>query len=408
MEGDRGSNQTAGVGEAQALVSIPEPSASALEYYWVRNSLWGIDLAWGIAVLALFLFMGWSARIRDFAGRLTRGRVRSALIYVAVFSALAALLALPLDFIRGYVVEHRFGLSDQTLVKWLSDQAIEFAVETATTFVTVVVIYALLRHSPRRWWLYASALALPFVFVIFVVDPVWVAPLFNKFGPMKDTRLEARIHALAERAGVEGARIYEVEKSVDTNKVNAYVAGLFATKRIVLWDTIIRQLGERQLLFVMGHEMGHYVLRHGQQNVILVWALTVLSLYAAYRLCGGLIRRHHARFGFERLDDIASWPLLSLVFALVMLVTQPAFNAFGRYKEHEADRFGLEITRDNRAAAEAFLRLQQQNLDVPRPNPVLHILRDSHPSLAERIDFANTYRPWATGEPLVYGDKFRR
>src|SRR6185369_11237847 len=241
-----------------------------------------------------------------------------------------------------------------------------------------------------------------------LVAPVWIAPLFNKFEPMHDKALETRILALADRAGIEGSRVFEVNKSVDTKTLNAYVAGLWQTKRIVLWDTIIRRLDERQLLFVMGHEMGHYVLHHGPRIIAFLWALALLSLYAAHRLCDGLIRRHHARFGFERLDDVASWPLLTLVFALVTLVAQPAFNAFDRYQEHEADRFGLEITRDNRAAAEAFLRLYQQNLDVPRPNPILHILRDSHPSVAERIEFANSYRPWERGERLEYGDKFRQ
>ena len=406
MEGDRGGDQAARVAPADAYVAVPDPSAQALEYYAVRNTLWAADLAWGFAVLALFLFLGWSARIRTFAQRLTRGRVRAAFIYIAVFSILAALLALPLDFIRGYVVEHRFGLSDQAFAKWLADQAIAFAVETFTTFVSVVVIYALLRRSPRRWWLYAGLLALPFLFVAFIVEPVWVAPLFNKFGPMKDRALEAKIATLADRAGIGGARIFEVEKRVDTKKVNAYVAGLLGTKRIVLWDTIIERLDQRQLLTVMAHEMGHYVLRHGQQRLLAIWGLIVLSLYAAHRLCDALIRRYHARFGFERLDDMASWPLLSLVAALVFFVTAPLFNAFTRYLEHEADRFALEVTRDNRAMAEAFLRLQQSNLDVPRPNPILHVLRDSHPSLGERIDFANGYTPWAEGRPLRYGDKF--
>ena len=102
-------------------------------------------------------------------------------------------------------------------------------------------------------------------------------------------------------------------------------------------------------------------------------------------------------------SEIAEWG-----GADVFLVAQPLFNAFSRHLEHEADRFGLEITRDNRAAGEAFIALQQQNLGVPRPNIVMHILRDTHPSVAERIAFANTYKPWATGEPLVYADKFRQ
>jgi Zn-dependent protease with chaperone function len=396
-------------GQATDLpVAVPEPSAKALDYEFTRNMLWAIDLAWGLAVLALFFFTGWSARIRDFAQRLTRGRARMTFVYVVVFTLLTSLFALPLDFIREYVVEHRFGLSEQTLAKWAADEAIGLAVNGIVTFAAVLLIYALLRRSPRRWWLYSGLLAIPFIFAIFLVEPIWVAPLFNKFGPMKDPALESKIHALAERAGIEGARIFEVEKSVDTKKVNAYVAGFLDTKRIVMWDTLLKRLDERQLLFVMGHEMGHYVLHHGPQIVLVLSALVMLSLYGAHRLGCGLIERYGARCGVDRLDDIASWPLISLVAAVVFLVAQPLFNAFTRHLEHEADRFGLEITRDNRAAGEGFLGLQQENLAVPRSNIVMHILRDTHPSLADRIEFANTYKPWSKGEPLVYGDKFRQ
>ncbi len=391
-----------------AAVAVPEASEKALDYDFTRNVLWAVDLAWGLAVLALFLFTGWSARIRDLAQRLTRGRVRMTLVYVVVFTLLTALFALPLDFIREYVVEHRFDLSEQTLGKWAADEAIGLAVNTMVTFAAVLPIYALLRRSPRHWWLYAGLLAIPFIFAIFLLEPIWVAPLFNKFGTMKDKALEAKIHALAERAGIEGARIFEVEKSVDTKKVNAYVAGFLDTKRIVLWDTILKRLDQRQILFVMGHEMGHYVLHHGQRIVLVLSALVMLSLYAAHCLCGGLTKRYGARFGFDRLDDVASWPLISLVSGVVFLAAQPLYNVLTRHLEHEADRFGLEITRDNRAAGEAFLKLQQENLGVSRPNIVMHILRDTHPSIAERIEFANTYRPWTKGEPLTYGDKFRQ
>ena len=153
------------------------------------------------------------------------------------------------------------------------------------------VPYLLLRKSPRRWWLYTGLAMIPFIIVGNLVAPIWIAPLFNTFEPMHDKALEARILALADRAGIEGSRVFEVNKSVDTKTLNAYVAGIFSTRRIVLWDTIIKRMTERELLFVMGHEMGHYVLWHMWYLVALSSLLIVASLYAAYRTAGLVIPR---------------------------------------------------------------------------------------------------------------------
>ena len=232
------------------------------------------------------------------------------------------------------------------------------------------------------------------------ITPVWIDPLFNKFSPLKDKALEAEIVALAERSGIRESRVYEVEKSADTKAVNAYVTGFMGTKRIVLWDTIIAKLDRRELLAVMGHEIGHYVLRHVLLGILFSSALTFLGLYIFYRVNGRLIDRFKARFGFERLTDIASWPFILLFFTVGNLALDPFILAFSRHLEHEADRFALEITRDNHADATASIKLQIENLSVPRPGLFYKLWRASHPSVGERIDFANTYKPWLKGERL--------
>jgi Zn-dependent protease with chaperone function len=266
----------------------------------------------------------------------------------------------------------------------------------------------LLRRSPRRWWLYSALALVPFIVVANLVAPIWIAPLFNRFGPMQDKALEARILALADRAGIEGSRVFEVEKSVDTKTINAYVAGIGGTKRIVLWDTIIARMNEPELLFVMGHEMGHFVLGHTWQLIGLNVLLLLAGFYAAYRTAGAVLRRWGERFGFSRLDDIASLPLLLLLVAIFSLIVTPAALAVTRYMEHEADRFGLEITRTNHSAATAFVKMQTDVLAVPRPGLLNLLWRQSHPPLGARIDFANDYHPWREGVPLVYDGKFKR
>src|SRR6185369_8058823 len=200
-----------------------------------------------------------------------------------------------------------------------------------------------------------------------LVAPVWIAPLFNKFEPMHDKALETRILALADRAGIEDSRVFEVNKSVDTKTLNAYVAGLWQTKRIVLWDTIIARMDDRELLFVVGHEMGHYVLGHVWQMVALSSLLILVLLYGAYKTMGAILARWSHRFGFSDLADVASLPLLLLVANLFSLAITPVPLAFIRHIEHEADRFGLEITQTNHSAGTAFLKLQEEALGNPWP-----------------------------------------
>ena len=189
-------------------------------------------------------------------------------------------------------------------------------------------------------------LAIPFLVLVILVQPVWIDPLFNKFGPMKNKALEAKILALAERAGIEGGRVYEVAKSEDTKVLNAYVTGFGDTKRIVLWDTTIAKLDEQELLFVMGHEMGHYVLGHVWKMILFFAAVIMVTLYAIHRTAGWLIGRYQHRFGFSELSDVASLPLISCCSALYLFVVTPGVLAFTRCNEHESDRFGLEITRE--------------------------------------------------------------
>ena len=388
-------------------VAVPEPTAQALSYYRSGNVLWIVDNAWGLLVPAAFLFTGLSAGLRTWAHRVGRKWFFALALYFIAFSAITFVLDLPLGYYEGFVREHAYGLSNQTLTKWATDQITGLAIGIVGGVAFLWVPYLLLAKSPRRWWLYTGLAAIPFIIVVALVQPIWIDPLFNTFGPMKDKALEADILRLAERAGIEGGRVFEVAKSEDTKAVNAYVAGFGATKRIVLWDTIIAKLTRPQLLVVMGHEMGHYVLGHVWKTILILSVLIVAALYAVHRASGWLIEKYRARFRFDELSDLASLPFIIALFGIASLIVTPIALAVTRHFEHEADRFGLEITRDNHAAATAFVTLQQENLGVPRPGPIFTWWRASHPSLGERIDFSNDYRPWEKNEPLVYGDRFR-
>lgn len=371
--------------------------------------MWWVALTlWGLALPLIFLFTGLSARIRDFAVRIGKRWFFVVAMYVTVYALILYVIDLPVGYFAGYARQHAYGLSNQTLAKWFTDSLKALAVGLITTPLFAWFPLWLIRKSPRRWWLYTAMAAVPFIAVILLVVPIWVDPLFNEFGPMKDKQLEQKILALAERAGIAGARVFEVNKSVDTKTVNAYVTGLANTKRIVLWDTIIAKLDDEELLFVMGHEMGHFVLNHVAQIIFFASLVIGIGLYVVHRSAQWFIRRWSRRFGFTELSDPAAIPLALFLFSAVTLAISPLLLVVTRHNEREADRFGLEITHSNRAAATAFVKLQQENLGVPRPNLITRIFRNSHPALADRVEFCNTYRPWETGRKEKYAEKFKR
>jgi Zn-dependent protease with chaperone function len=158
----------------------------------------------------------------------------------------------------------------------------------------------------------------------------------------------------------------------------------------------------------MGHEMGHYVLGHVWQLIAFTSVLLLVALYGAYRTMSRAVRRWGDRFGFTDLADVASLPLLLLVTNLLGLIIAPAELAFSRHVEHEADRFGLEVTQTNHSAGTAFVKLQQEALANPWPGALYKVWRADHPPLGERIEFSNAYHPWREGAPLVYGEHFHR
>ncbi|MGQ0736391.1 MAG: M48 family metallopeptidase [Acidobacteriota bacterium] len=389
-------------------VGVPPPSEKAVEFYESGNVLWVVNQVWMILLPVVILATGLSARLREWAWRVGRRWFFALAAYFILFTILTTIVDLPRAYYEEFMRPHAYGLSNQTQQKWWTDTLITFALTCVIGPLIIWVPYLLLRKSPKRWWLYTTLALLPFIVVANLVAPVWISPLFNTFEPMQDEALEARILDLADRAGIEGSRVFQVNKSVDTKTINAYVAGVFNTERIVLWDTIIARMTDGELLFVMGHEMGHYVLGHIWQLLALSTVVLLGSFYAAYRTAGAVMARYGRRFGFTTLDDFASLPLLLVLTGLFSLLVAPGLLAFNRYLEREADRFGLEITQTSHSAGTAFVKLQTDVLAVPRPGLLNVLWRQSHPPLGERIDFANEYHPWRDGQALVYGRRFTR
>jgi len=389
---------------AWARVPVPEATPEAIAYHHGLDLFWLADQAAGLLIPLLFLFTGWSGRLVGWCRRRVGGRwFWTAALYAVIYTALATLIQLPLTYAENFVYEHAFDQSNQTPAVWANEVVSDLIVNLVVMALVAWIPYLILRSSPKRWWLWTTVALTPVMVVLFILSPIWIAPLFNHFGPMQDKALEMKVLGLAARGGIIDAPVFEVDSSIDSKRLGAYVTGFGPTKRIVIYDTTLRAMTEPEVLFVVGHEMKHYLMGDIWKILGIFLSILLGGLFAVDRAGRAALARWHGRFGFSDLADPASLPLLLFGLSFVILAVTPLFMAVQRDIEHEADRFGLEITRNNDAAAGAFVKLGTETLGLPDPGWLERTFRMSHPSLADRITFANDYHPWADGQPLVYG-----
>ncbi len=371
------------------------------EYQRLRITFYLVSPLLGVLAGVLLLYTGLSQRFRDLALARAKRRWGRVLVFFTLYMLAMFVVLFPLTWLEGYALEKRFGFMTQTAGAWFLDQVKSLAFQVVA--VGVVPVLALAWHavesSPRRWWLWLAIGTLPVMLASVVLQPLVFDPLFNKFAPLRDIELRDRILALGARAHVPARNVYEVDMSARTTKVNAYVSGFGASQRIVLWDTTLRGLAHDEILFVMGHEMGHYVLQHVWKGVL----LTSAGAFAAFWLVSWLVRAALRVFGerwrVHEAGDLAVMPLVFAMLSLVSWLGAPITNAVSRRIEHEADVYALELTHDNDAGARSFLAMARGNRSDPEPAGWVKLLLYTHPPLGERIRFALEYRPWEHGQP---------
>ena len=271
------------------------------QYSDIKTGLRFLSPFYGVLVSLILLFSGLSARMRDIAASLAKQRYLRVLIYLALFAVVMFVLNFPLAVFDDFVVEHRFDLSTQSFGAWMGDQGKTLIATIA--FLGVVPIlwlaYLILEKSPRRWWLWLGLVSLPLIAGSALLRPIVFEPIFNKFVPLQDKVLESRILDLAARADIPGRKVFQVDKSAQTKKYNAYVSGFGASQRIVLWDTTLQGLEQDEILYVMGHEMGHYVLGHVWKGILISSAISLALEYKPWEQ-GRPNRYYHGNEGAVR------------------------------------------------------------------------------------------------------------
>lgn len=365
----------------------PEEIERAKRYSRLRQWLTLADYSYFFILLVIFLATGISAALAAFSAGLAGPGIAGQALYLVGFITLTTVATLPLGFYTGYTVEHRFGLSNETVSGWLADESKSLVISVAIMVPLGLGAYRLLAQALDFWWLYAALLWTAFGFVLAYLAPVIIMPLFNKFDPIDDVDLKQDILELAERARVRVSDVLRTDMSKRTKKANAFFAGLGNTKRIVLGDTLLAEYSRPEILTVIGHEMGHWKLGHLRKNT----AAQIVGTLAGFYLADHFLRAGVAYFNFKGLDDIAGLPLIILAFMVLGVILMPAANGLSRRFERQADAFELRLVRQPEAAISTFEKLARQNLADPSPHPLIVFLLYSHPPIAERVAMARAY-----------------
>ena len=384
----------------------PDKLAKAHALYTVSVRLLIVDTIFGFAIVLAFLYGRIGPRLRDFAERITGGVRKQGFIYVPLVLLLLLVLQLPLEM-YGHHLSLAYGLSVQQWGSWFGDWAKSLVLLLLILTAAITGAYALMRNSPQRWWLWFWFISIPAVVFIVFISPVVIEPMFNHFDPLepRQPQLVEAIEKVTKRGGltIPRDRMYEMRASDKVTTLNAYVSGLGASKRVVVWDNTIKDMTIPQTLYVFGHEMGHYVLNHIWKGISFTLFLLLIGLYLGARTAEWSVRQCGARFGIRSLSDWASLPLLILIFMLFSFFMGPIGSAYSRYLEHQADQYGMEVVHGivanpNQTAAQTFQALGENSFDYPYPSRLLIFWTYDHPAIPDRVQYVLHYDPWAEGK----------
>lgn len=338
-----------------------------------------------LAFLTIMLVSGTSAFLKDVVTGWTQDFYLQVGLYVAILSGIFCLLILPLDFYDSFVLEHKFGLSTQTVLGWAIKSLKKGVVSLPLLLFAAEALYFFLRSFPDYWWLPITAVWLFTTIILGKIAPILIIPLFYKCTPLPDSELQNKLLELGKRCGVTIGDVFEIRLSKETKKANAAVAGFGKGRRILLGDTLLKNYSADEIEAVFAHELGHIRLFHTWK--ILGFGTTVTTV--CFYLTSLLFSRTINQLGFDNTYDIAAFPLLLLFLLLVGFVFVPIQNGYSRHLEIQADMFALARISNGQNLASALLKLANQNLSDPSPNRLVELFLYDHPPIGKRLAYCH-------------------
>ena len=384
-------SQTSGIPEAlKGTVADPSTFLTAQEqvlsedFSKIRNFLFFVATPFEWLLYFIILITGISRLFERWSPEQQKWAIWRNGMYIFLLSLLLFILQFPLNYYQ-YKLSKSYGISTQAFSSWMRDNVIDFWIDFGMSVIIVTVLYWLIKKS-KRWWLSAWALTVPFTIFMMFIQPVVIDPIYNDFYPLKDKALETKILSLADLADIPSEHVYEVNMSEKTNALNAYVTGIGDNSRIVLWDTTLNRLTDEEILFIMGHEMGHYVMKDIYIGIAEYLIMTFIGLWLIAKIMPWTIRRYGSILKIKKMSNIHSLPLFLLISSVLLFFSSPLSNVVSRYQEVRADEYAMELVEDPEAAVSSFQQLTKAGLSEVNPSALVKWFRYSHPPMLERIN----------------------
>jgi Zn-dependent protease with chaperone function len=391
----------------------PADLAKSQHLSTIRVTMHFLNEAWGIVSLLLLLWLGAIAWMRDTAVKCSANRWLQGYIFLLLYLIAGFLLSLPLDLYSQHL-SRSYGLSVQSWAGWFGDQGKSLALGWIIGGLVMMLLFWVIRTFPRSWWLVFWGCSIPLVLLGIFITPYVIDPLFNKFEPLQNSNpaLVAQLEKVVAKGHMDipPERMFLMKASEKVSTMNAYVTGFGASKRVVVWDTSLQKGTPDEVLFIFGHESGHYVLHHIVYGILFSILGILVSLFLAYHFIQWAIAKFGTSWGVPAQTDWAALAVLILAFSLLGLISEPIQNTFSRMDEHAADVYGQEavhgLIADPQAAAKgAFDVLGATSFADPNPSPLYEFWTGSHPAIGRRAAFAKAYNPWAPGMEPKYFSK---
>ncbi len=352
--------------------------------YTFENSRVGlVESLLGNVILVLFFFCGLLGVYDRWIASLSGSFLGAGLLFVLILLYAETFLDIPFSLFRTFRIENRYGFNTMTGRLWLVDLLKTAALATVLGAVVVLGALALVHWSPLRWWLWVWGFLLLVGILLQYLSPALIEPLFFKFEPLRIEGMEERIKTLLAQAGLRVSRVFQVDASRRSRHSNAYFTGIGRVKRIVLFDTLLTQLSEDEILAVLAHEGGHWKKRHVLKGIVLSQVLSFCGLFLAFRLIrwGGL----PGLIGLANASFYARIAITGFLGSLVLFPLTPLFSMLSRRHEREADRFAVDLTGRPDTLASGLAKLSRENLANLHPHPWYAKFYYSHPPVVERI-----------------------
>lgn len=366
----------------------PEATARSNAYF---TGGYVIDLAGSILsiiVAGVLLVLGWARGVRAWLERTVKFFPLVAFGTSAFYLIVSTLLTFPFVYYVGYVREHRYELSTQTLPAWLGEQLIGAVLGIVIGAIFFTILYLIIRVAKNTWWIWGSAVSVVFAAVLIMAGPVYIDPLFNTYTPMEESQLKDDILAMAQANGVPADNVYVFDTSRQSNRITANVAGLFGTTRVALGDNLLSRTSPDAVLAVMGHELGHYVLGHIYSILLMLSGVIVITFAIVHYAFRALAKNE--RWGIRDIADPAGLPLVMGLIAVVGIFAAPIQRNIVYFHEQQADLFGLNVARAPDGFAEAAVLLSEYR--KMEPSPVEEWFFYDHPSGWNRVHNAMVWK----------------